>query len=413
MGDFYELFYDDARTAARVLGLTLTSRDKGSTNPVPMAGFPHHALDGYLRRLIGAGHRAAICDQVEDPKTAKGMVRREVTRIVTPGTLTDETLLDPRESNYLAAVCPMKDAIGLAWLELSTGRFQCCESSGERRVARSATDALAAHGTLDTSLSTVLDELARLQPAEILVPEQSADSPLSTLNSQLSGHSVLTERPAWSFAASHTRETLLKHFGTRTLEGFDLSDEDSAGITAAGALLEYVQETQRSSLGHIVRLEPVRRGGTLQIDETTRRSLELTRTQREGKREGSLLGVIDETATPMGARLLAEWLSNPLTDAVAINRRLDAVDELTADAILCRDVQEQLDPRVRPATPLGPGGDAAGLAPRSRRAGANARTAAEAQGPAHRTLCRSADDAGVPARSVSGGAHRHRGCTGR
>src|SRR5262245_16484631 len=125
MGDFYELFYDDAVTAARILGLTLTSRDKGSTNPVPMAGFPYHALDGYLRKLIAAGHKAAICDQMEDPKLAKGLVRREVTRIVTPGTLTEDALLDPRESNYLAAVCPTKTGVGLAWLELSTGRFQC------------------------------------------------------------------------------------------------------------------------------------------------------------------------------------------------------------------------------------------------------------------------------------------------
>lgn len=329
MGDFYELFYEDAQLAAQVLGLTLTSRDKGSTNPVPMAGFPYHALEGYLRKLIAAGHKAAICDQVEDPKTAKGMVRREVTRIVTPGTLTDESLLNPKESNFLAAVCPLKDSVGLAWLELSTGAFQCMEleQTGCRLPGGGA--------------APFVDELARIRPAECLFPEQGRGHPAFAAIMELDGV-IMTERPAWSFAASHCRELLLRHFGTATLEGFDLSDEDSAGITAAGALLEYVQETQKSSLGHLTRLEPYRRGSNLLIDETTRRSLELTRTQREGNRDGSLISVLDETSTPMGARLLADWLNNPLTDRAAIERRLDAVEELTRDARLCRDIRDIL-----------------------------------------------------------------------
>ena len=331
MGDFYELFHDDAQTAAKVLGLTLTSRDKGSTNPVPMAGFPYHSLEGYLHKLIAAGHKVSICDQVEDPKTAKGMVRREVTRIVTPGTLTDEALLDPKEDNYLAAVCPVKDRIGLAWLELSTGRFQCQEMGG-------TTDAVVASLT---DHNTFLDELARIRPAECLIPENAGQSPLAEQMQTWEG-TTLTERPGWSFAANHAREILLNHFKTSTLEGFDLGEEDSAGITAAGALLEYVQETQKSSLGHLIKLEPYRRGTNLLIDETTRRSLELTRTQREGKRDGSLISVLDDTRTPMGARLLMDWLSNPLTDRAAIHRRLDAVEELVGDSKLCRDLREQL-----------------------------------------------------------------------
>ncbi|MCA9025521.1 MAG: DNA mismatch repair protein MutS [Planctomycetaceae bacterium] len=346
MGDFYELFHEDAQIAAKVLGLTLTSRDKGSTNPVPMAGFPYHSLDGYLQKLIAAGHKAAICDQVEDPKTAKGLVRREVTRIITPGTLTDESLLDPKESNFVAAIAPAKDAIGFAWLELSTGRFQCEEVSrgvGSRQWGVGSGE----EGEIDrasslqgTQYSVLLDELTRIGPSEIILPESAQNDPaLSTLNSQ---PSTLTQRPPWSFAANACRETLLKHFGTQTLEGFDL-DGESPAITAAGALLEYVQETQRSSLGHITQLEPHRRGSSMLIDEATRRSLELTQTQRGGQREGSLLSVIDETVTSMGARLLADWLSNPLTDAVAINRRLDAVDELTCDSLLMRDVREQLE----------------------------------------------------------------------
>lgn len=331
MGDFYELFHEDAEIAAKVLGVTLTSRDKSSPNPVPMAGFPYHSLEGYLQKLISAGHKVSICDQVEDPKTAKGMVRREVTQIITPGTLTDDALLNPRESNYLAAVCPSRDAVGLAWLELSTGRFQCMELPQE-------SDLLPAQ--LGSS-SPFLDEVARIHPAECLLPEHVRDEPLYRSLIELNG-TVITERPPWCFAANQSREILMDHFETKTLEGFDLGDEDSAGITAAGALLEYVQETQKSSLGHIAKLEPYRRGTNLLIDETTRRSLELTRTQREGKREGSLISVLDETCTPMGARLLMDWLSNPLTDSQSIERRLDAVEELTADTKLCRSLREEL-----------------------------------------------------------------------
>ncbi len=340
MGDFYELFYEDAETAAKVLGLTLTSRDKGSTNPVPMAGFPYHALEGYLKKLIQAGYRAAICDQVEDPKTAKGMVRREVTQIVTPGTLTDETLLDPRTSNFIAAVFPAKQAIGLAWLDVSTGQFQCleirgtkAESTGERGRKRRTLGA--------DAVSIALDELARLKPAECLLPDTARTDPLGVRLVEIDGL-TLTERAPWCFAPHPCRETLLKHFETRTLAGFDLGDEDSAGITAAGALLEYVQETQRSSLGHIIKLDPYRRGSAMLIDEATRRSLELTRTQRDGRRDGSLLDVLDDAVTPMGARLLADWLSNPLTDPAAINRRLDTVEELSRDPLLCQGVREQL-----------------------------------------------------------------------
>jgi len=330
MGDFYELFHDDAQVAAKVLGLTLTSRDKASANPVPMAGFPYHSLEGYLHKLIAAGYKASICDQVEDPKTAKGMVRREVTRIITPGTLTDEALLDPKESNFLASVCPVKDAVGLAWIELSTGRFQCMEVHESNDTSRS----------FDTG-GAFLDELARIRPAECLIPESAKGRPVYARLLELE-KAVITERAPWSFAANHARELLLEHFETKTLEGFDLGDEDSAGITAAGALLEYVQETQKSSLGHIAKLEPYRRGTNLLIDETTRRSLELTRTQREGKRTGSLIDVLDDTKTPMGARLLMEWLSNPLTDRAAIERRLDAVDEMVKNSKLARDLRNAL-----------------------------------------------------------------------
>lgn len=344
MGDFYELFYEDAETAAKVLGLTLTSRDKGSANPVPMAGFPYHALEGYLNKLIHAGHRVAVCEQVEDPKLAKGMVRREVTRIVTPGTLTDDALLDPKESNFLASVFPARDRVGVAWLELSTGRFQCADLAlGETRpgsTRRSNDRVSLSFSTASQQPSPLLDELARIRPAECLIPETHRHDPGFLRLHELS-ELVLTTRAPWSFVPDHARDVLLRHFQTGTLDGFDL-DADSLGITAAGALIEYVEETQKSSLGHIVRLEQYRRGSSLLIDEATRRSLELTRTMREGRREGSLLSVLDETATPMGARMLAEWLSNPLTDPIAIGRRLDAVEELMRDGRLGRELQELL-----------------------------------------------------------------------
>ncbi|MBC8117278.1 MAG: DNA mismatch repair protein MutS, partial [Candidatus Saccharimonas sp.] len=318
MGDFYELFYEDAVTASKAVGLTLTSRDKGSTNPIPMAGFPYHQLDSYLQKLVRAGFRAAICEQMEDPKLAKGLVKREVTRVVTPGTLTEDSLLDPRESNFLACVFPTKEACGLAWLEVSTGRFF----------------------TTDLADEAVADEIARIQPAECLVPEQAKNSGVVQMLTRTSGL-FLSERPPWSFAADQCKRLLLEQFQTRTLAGFDI-DEDTPGITAAGALLDYVRETQKSSLGHITRLEPYRRGTSLLIDEATRRSLELTQTLRDGQRAGSLLAVIDETVTPMGARLLAEWLSNPLTEPSKIERRLDAVEELHDDAMFCRDLRDQL-----------------------------------------------------------------------
>ena len=318
MGDFYELFYEDAVTASKAVGLTLTSRDKGSTNPIPMAGFPYHQLDAYLQKLVRAGFRAAICEQMEDPKLAKGLVKRDVTRVVTPGTLTEDSLLDPRESNFLACVFPTKEACGLAWLEVSTGRFF----------------------TTDLAHEAVLDEIARIHPAECLIPEQAKQSAIVQELTRTSGL-FLSERPAWSFSADQCLRLLLEQFQTKTLAGFDI-DEQTPGVIAAGALLDYVRETQKSSLGHITRLEPYRRGTSLLIDEATRRSLELTQTLRNGTRDGSLLSVIDETVTPMGARLLAEWLSNPLTEPTRIERRLNAVQELHDDNMFCRDLRDQL-----------------------------------------------------------------------
>lgn len=313
MGDFYELFYEDAKVAARVLNLVLTSREKGE-NAIPMAGFPHHQLEHYLAKLIAAGMRVAVCEQVEDPKLAKGLVRREITRVVTAGTITDETLLDPRQSNYLAAVCP-GEPVGLAWVELSTGRFQ---AAGFPR-------------------GEIGDQLARIGPAECLLAE---GEPLPSAGVQEAV--MLTRRPVWAFSWETACQALRQHFGTHNLEGFGFTESvaDRQAIRAAGAILEYLHETQKSSLAHLDRLIPYRRGSVLAIDESTRRSLEITRTLRDGRREGSLVAVLDRTVTPMGSRVLAEWISNPLTDREAINRRLGAVEELVRDARLAADLRE-------------------------------------------------------------------------
>jgi DNA mismatch repair protein MutS len=317
MGDFYELFFEDAKTAARVLGLTLTSRDKGE-NPIPMAGFPYHQLDGYLGKIIAAGFRAAVCEQVEDPKLAKGLVKREVTRVVTAGTVTDDSLLDPHASNYLASVVwSAKDAdeVGVAWADLSTGRFH----------------AAVFH------VKALADQLARIHPAECLV---SDDGP--ALPDEIATRMAITKCPPWSFALQSAELALTKHFGAKGLDGFGFGPQDSTAIRAAGAVLNYLQETQKVQLDHIDRLIPYRTGNALEIDEASRRSLEITRTIRDGRRDGSLLAVLDHTVTAMGSRMLAEWIASPLIDIEAINRRLDAVAEFINNEPLRSTIREQL-----------------------------------------------------------------------
>jgi DNA mismatch repair protein MutS len=317
MGDFYEMFGEDAERAAPLLGLTLTSRDKGP-DALPMAGFPHPALDSYLAKIVQAGLRAAVCEQVEDSKLAKGLVKRDVVRIVTPGTLIEDELLDPKTANYLAAIVEASGKLGLAWVELSTGRF-----------------------SLTSLLRTeLMDEVARLNPAETLISELSVEAPwVSVLRGQ-SG-TVITVRPSWDFQPEQARKTLFEQFGTTTLAGFGIDDR-SLEVQAAGALAAYLREMQKTSLGHITRLIPYRRADTLALDEMTRRSLELVRTLREGKREGSLLSVIDCSATPMGARLLAEWLTSPLTAPELIAERLEAVEELFNQSALRGDLRNLL-----------------------------------------------------------------------
>jgi len=318
MGDFYEVFFEDAKLCARVLGLALTSRDKGA-NPVPMAGFPHHAADTYISRLIRAGHRVAICDQVQDPAEAKGLVERDVTRVMTAGTLTEEQILDSRANNFLASVALADGRPGLAWVDVSTGKFE---------VEEPAADALG-------------DSLQRIAPAECLLPQSEGQAEHPALP-HLPPDCMVTRRPPWEFSVDEGRRRLLEHFGVRSLEGFGCEGMGPA-LAAAGALIGYLQETQRTAIGHIRKIEPFHGDRYLLLDATTRRSLELTETMRNGGQEGSLLQVLDRTATPMGARLLRRWILMPLRRREAIESRLTAVEELTANRALRRDLTAELE----------------------------------------------------------------------
>lgn len=315
MGDFYELFESDAETAARVLGLTLTSRDK----QIPMAGFPHHQLENYLQKLLGSGYRVAVCDQIEDPAQAKGLVRRDVTRVVTPGTVTDDDLLDPRRNNHLVALAhATAPIVGLAWVELSTGQFHAA----------------------DVPQQQLADELSRLAAAECLCVER--DLPVvDQLLARQTKPPAVTVRPDWTFDARTAGEALKQHFRVATLAGFGF-DDCQICLQAAGALLNYCLETVKTELIHLRRLQAYSAERVLRLDEVTCRSLELTQTLREGQREGSLLAAIDRTVTPMGARLLQSWVLTPLADRPAIEARHDAVEELTRDGALRDDLRRML-----------------------------------------------------------------------
>ncbi|MBM4078342.1 MAG: DNA mismatch repair protein MutS [Planctomycetes bacterium] len=319
LGDFYEMFYDDAKLASKALGLTLTSRAKGE-KAVPMAGVPHHAADGYIQKLIRAGHKVAICDQLEDPEEAKGLVDRGVTRIITPGTLTEDAMLDGKAHNFLAAICGNGNRIGLSWVDLSTGAFQA----------------------EDVTRQELFDELARLNPSECLFPEEAPGSE-GGLAQDIKGSfsMMLTPRAEWEFGRDTAYRALLDHFRTASLDGFGCEDLGPA-IGAAGAILHYLQETQKVSLKHIAKIEKFASRSRLVTDKPTQQSLELTQTIRGRHRHGSLLWVLDDTHTSMGARLMHEWVTAPLRDVAEIQARQLGVKELFESASLRRDVRDAL-----------------------------------------------------------------------
>ncbi len=305
VGDFYEMFFEDAKIAARELEIVLTSRDK----EVPMAGFPYHALNSYLGKLIDRGYKVAICEQVEDPKLSKGIVKREVVQVITPGTVTESSLLDEKSNNYLVAVHLTSGGVGLAAVDVSTGQFNITQALGS------------------SSGQLLIDELARLQPTEILINKEAEQNKnLQQALQRIQQRVLLNNCPDSDFKPQNARQVLLKQFGESYIKY--LTDNNlQYALTAAGAVITYLHNTQQRELTHLQKPTYYDPHGFMVLDAATRRNLELTRTIREESRYGSLLWVLDKTRTALGARLLKRWLEQPLLDPDRIEERLDAVEE--------------------------------------------------------------------------------------
>lgn len=312
LGDFYEMFGEDAETAARLLQITLTSRDASGSNRIPMCGVPHHSAHSYLVKLVQHGFNVAICEQMEDPKQSKGVVKREVVRVVTPGTFVD-IQEDEKRSLHLVGVKRSRRSFGLAVIDPSTGEFRVTSVS---------------------SAEALRDELTRLEPAEILFAE--GETPFEGTP----GRAVARELPARSWSTANCRRRLEEHFGVRSLEGYGLTESEEIG--AAGAVLGYIQETQRAALTHINDITRYSLEEYLQIDSASQRNLELTRTIRDGRTDGAVLGVLDHTMTSMGGRLLRHYLERPLLDIEAISERHEAVQRLVDHVSAREELREQL-----------------------------------------------------------------------
>jgi DNA mismatch repair protein MutS len=315
LGDFYEMFYEDAVTASRELEITLTSRNKDKMGaPIPMCGVPYHSVDGYIARLLKKGYKIAICEQVEDPRTAKKLVHREVTRILTPGTVVEEMLLEPKDHNYLGSLLVTEEGVGLAFIDLSTSDFVATQFLGADAWSRA------------------VDELELFRPKELLLREGSSEDLRVRLTQDWCGDWVASPLDAWAFNADYTRRLLLEHFGLATLDGLGAEDQGPS-LCAAGSLIHYLRETQLGQLGQIAALRFFEPTDYLKLDASTITNLELVQTF-DGARKGSLLAFLDETRTGMGGRLLKSWLLAPLLDLEELRRRLDAVEVLTGDVTL-------------------------------------------------------------------------------
>ncbi|MCP4630682.1 MAG: DNA mismatch repair protein MutS [bacterium] len=306
MGDFYEMFFEDAQLASRVLEITLTSRNKNDESPVPMCGVPHRAAQSYIARLIDKGYKVAVCDQIEDPAKAKGLVKRDVVRVITPGMVVENELLDAKANNFVLAVCCKGELYGIAYLDISTGEFRVTESKDP---------------------AAIREEIQRIAPSEVLMPGSAKDDalylPVTSVLPEVA-RSFLNDR---AFEYERSYERLTDQFKTLTLEGFGC-EKFQAGICAAGAVIFYVRETQKQKLAHLSRVETYRLDKYLLIDGLSRQNLELSRNIRTGSRRATLLGILDRTATSMGARLLAHWMRYPLIDLGDIQSRHAAVGEL-------------------------------------------------------------------------------------
>lgn len=322
LGDFYEMFFDDALTASKELEITLTGKNCGLEERAPMCGIPYHAVDSYLNRLVSKGYKVAICEQVEDPKTAKGIVKREVIRVVTPGTNLDTQGLDETKNNYIMCIVYMADRYGLSVADVTTGEYLVTELDSQTKL---------------------MDELYKFMPSEIVCNEAFYMSGLDLDDLKNRLHMAIYSLEAWYFDDALCRETLQEHFKVASLEGIGLSDYE-CGMIASGALLKYLEETQKNSLSHMSRLTRYATGNYMVLDSATRRNLELVETLREKQKRGSLLWVLDKTKTAMGARTLRKYVEQPLIDKESIVKRLDAVAKLKDNAICREEIREYLNP---------------------------------------------------------------------
>lgn len=322
LGDFYEMFFDDAKVVSKELELTLTGKSCGAEERAPMCGIPYHAAETYLTRLVKKGYKVAICEQVEDPKLAKGMVKREVTRVVTPGTTLNAQALDETKNNYIMCIAYIGDHYGISSADITTGDYYVTEVDSERKL---------------------LDEVNKYQPTEIICNEAFYISGIDIDDMKNRMGIVIYSLDAWYFSDETAQMTLKDHFKVRDLEGLGLADYDS-GVIAAGALLKYLYETQKTTLSNLVAIHPYTTGKFMIIDSSTRRNLELVETLREKQKRGSLLWVLDKTRTAMGARTLRSFVEQPLIERAEIEERYDAIDEFNTNAITREEIREYLNP---------------------------------------------------------------------
>lgn len=322
LGDFYEMFFDDAKVVSKELELTLTGKSCGAEERAPMCGIPYHAAETYLTRLVKKGYKVAICEQVEDPKLAKGMVKREVTRVVTPGTTLNAQALDETKNNYIMCIAYIGDHYGISSADITTGDYSVTEVDSERKL---------------------LDEVNKYQPTEIICNEAFYISGIDIDDMKNRMGIVIYSLDAWYFSDETAQMTLKDHFKVRDLEGLGLADYDS-GVVAAGALLKYLYETQKTTLSNLVAIHPYTTGKFMIIDSSTRRNLELVETLREKQKRGSLLWVLDKTRTAMGARTLRSFVEQPLIERTEIEERYDAIDEFNTNAITREEIREYLNP---------------------------------------------------------------------
>lgn len=322
LGDFYEMFFDDAKVVSKELELTLTGKSCGAEERAPMCGIPYHAAETYLTRLVKKGYKVAICEQVEDPKLAKGMVKREVTRVVTPGTTLNAQALDETKNNYIMCIAYIGDHYGISSADITTGDYYVTEVDSERKL---------------------LDEVNKYQPTELICNEAFYISGIDIDDMKNRMGIVIYSLDAWYFSDETAQMTLKDHFKVRDLEGLGLADYDS-GVVAAGALLKYLYETQKTTLSNLVAIHPYTTGKFMIIDSSTRRNLELVETLREKQKRGSLLWVLDKTRTAMGARTLRSFVEQPLIERTEIEERYDAIDEFNTNAITREEIREYLNP---------------------------------------------------------------------